>query len=89
MAPHALTDLNDTSGYYPLTGNKSWSQTITYNRYSQNHLANAVPSAKPPFSHLGFGSKSPKNVWNLSSDEVDEIEKNVRCFTSMHQAFTK
>ena len=83
MAPHALTDLCDTSGYYPSTENETWSQTLNYHKSPKATLNKPALSAKTPFGDLGFGSESPKNVWNLSSDEIDEIEKNVRYFISM------
>ena len=80
MAPHALTDLNDTSGYYPSKSHKVCSRPI---RCHNNGLAEPRANAKIPLDKLGFGSESPKNVWNLSSDEIAEIEKNVRYFLSM------
>lgn len=81
MAPHALNDLNDTSGYYPSTAHKAYVQIPAY--HSKNPLPEPTPNAKIPFGNLGFGSETPKNVWNLSADEIDEIEKNVRYFLSM------
>lgn len=83
MAPHALTDLSDTSGYYPSTPNKAWSQPLAYQNSLKTPPNKPALSAKTPFGNLGFGSESPKNVWNLSSDEVDTIEKNVRDFISI------
>ena len=83
MAPHALTDLSDTSGYYPSTPNKAWSQTLAYHKSLKLPPSKPALSAKTPFGNFGFGSESPKNVWSLSSDEVDAIEKNVRDFISI------
>lgn len=85
MAPHALTDLNDTSGYYPSPAHKSWSQTPTHRKSIPP--TEPVLHAKTPFGNLGFGSESPKNVWTLSSDEISEVEKNVRSFLSMGKTF--
>ena len=80
MAPHALTDLNDPSGYYPATAHKVWSQNLGRHRSIKPTTTEPVPDLKIPFGNLGFGRKSPKNVWNLSSDEIAEIEKNARDF---------
>lgn len=85
MAPHALTDLNDPSGYYPSASHQTWSQTPAYRKGTKVVLKEPIPSAKLPFGNLGFGSESPKNVWNLSSNEIVEVEKNVRHFLSMHE----
>ena len=83
MAPHALIDLNDTSGYYPSTTHKAWSHSLGYHNHSKLPFTEPKASTKIPFANLGFGSRSPPNVWNLSSDEIGEIEKNVRDFLSM------
>ena len=80
MAPHALTDLNDPSGYYPSTVHKVWSQSLGHHRSIRTTPVEPVPISNIPFGNLGFGKKSPKNIWNLSSDEIAEIEKNVRNF---------
>lgn len=83
MAPHALTDLHDVSGYFPSTAHKAWSQPPAYPKNPKAPLIEPVLNAKIALGNLGFGSESPKNVWNLSSDEISEIEKNVRYFLSM------
>lgn len=78
MAPHSLTELNDTSAYYPSTAHDAWSQTPAYHK-----SLTAALNAKIACGNYGFGRKSPKNVWNLSSGEVSEVEKSVRNFLSM------
>ena len=83
MAPHSLTDLNDISGYYPSIANKASSKTAAHCKISKTPLPKPALSTKIPFANLGFGNELPKNVWTLSSDEIDVIEKNVRYFTSM------
>lgn len=83
MAPHALTDPNDISGYYPSTANKASSKTTIYPNNSKTPFPKPALSTKIPLANLGFGNELPKNVWSLSSDEIDEIEKNVRYFLSM------
>lgn len=86
MAPHALTDPHDTSGYYPATANKIWSPSLADQKSVKAlppHKNKPTLSAKIPFGNLGFGRESPRNVWHLSSDEISEIEKNVRHFLSM------
>ena len=83
MAPHALTDLNDVSGYYPSTANKASFKTETDHKNSKTPLPKPALSTKIPFANPGFGNELPKNVWRLSADEIDEIEKNVRYFISM------
>ena len=85
MAPHALTDLNDPSGYYPSTANKVFSWTLPFKKDLKPPITKPALSAKIPSGGLGFGSQSARNVWNLSSDEIDEIEKNVRYFLSMRK----
>ncbi len=85
MAPHALYDLNDISGYYPSTAHKIWAQPLACRKSSKAFLPELEQSTKIPIGNLGFGSESPKNVWNLSSDEISEIEKNVRDFLSMRE----
>ena len=87
MAPHALTDPNDISGYYPSNANKASSKTANHHNNAKTPLPKASPSTKIPFANLGFGNELPKNVWSLSSDEIDEIEKNVRYFISMQYQF--
>ncbi|CAF9928420.1 MAG: hypothetical protein ALECFALPRED_004054 [Alectoria fallacina] len=84
MAPHALTDLHDVSGYFPSTAHKAWSQPPAYPKNPKAPLIEPVLNAKIALGNLGFGSESPKNVWNLSSDEISEIEKNVRYFLSLN-----
>ena len=86
MAPHALTDLNDPSGYYPSTAHKAWSQSLSHQRSFETTPIEPVPISKIPFDNLGFGRKSPKNIWNLSSDEIAEIEKNVRNFIGTRES---
>lgn len=83
MAPHAITDTSDISGYYPSTANKASSRTATHSNNSKTPLHKPALSTKIPFANLGFGNELPKNVWNLSADEIDVIEKNVRYFISM------
>ena len=83
MAPHALTDPNDVSGYYPSTANKASSKTAIHHNNLKTPFPKPALSTKIPFANLGFGNELPKNVWSLSSDEIDEIEKNVRYFLSM------
>lgn len=83
MAPHALTDLHDISGYYPSTIHQSLSPASAHPKSPKPSLPERVPHAKPPLGSRGFGSESPKNVWTLSADEVSEVEKNVRSFLSM------
>lgn len=83
MAPHALTDLHDTSGYYPSTAHKGCFQTLAHCKSLKTTLLEPVLNAEAPLGNLGFGSESEKNVWNLSSDEISEVEKNVRHFLSM------
>ena len=86
MAPHALTDLNDTSGYYPLTANSIWSETPAYHKSLKTPPTDKPAlSAKIPFGNLGFGNDVPRNVWILSSDEISEIEKNVRHFLGRYK----
>ena len=84
MAPHALFDLHDTSGYYPSTAHSC--QTV-HTPASYKSLKAPAPelalNPQTPLAYLGFGSESPGNVWNLSSDEISEVEKNVRHFLGM------
>ena len=80
MAPHALTDLQDTSGYYP--------SASPYHQSLKTEFTEPALGTKTPFSNLGFGSESPKCVWNLSSDEISEIEKNVRYFLSTRKIYS-
>ena len=87
MAPHALTDLNDTSGYYPSTVNKIWPQTPACQKIWRAPLTKPAQKAKIPFGNLAFGSEPPKHTWNLTSDEISEIEKNVRYFLGMRKDF--
>ena len=90
MAPHALTDLNDTSGYYPSTVNKIWPQTPAYHKNLKAPPTKpASLRAKIPFGNLAFGSEPPKNTWNLTSDEISEIEEIVRYFLSMCKDFDR
>lgn len=83
MAPHALNDPHDTSGYYPSIAHRSGHQTPAYPKSLEATLTEPVLNAKIPFGNLGFGSDSPKNVWNLSADEISEVEKSVRHFLSL------
>ncbi|KAL9064938.1 MAG: hypothetical protein Q9161_008570 [Pseudevernia consocians] len=83
MAPHALTDLHDTSGYYPSTVHKPWSQKPAHPKSLKAPPIDSPLSASIPFGNLGYGSESPRNVWNLSSDEISEVEKSVRNFLSL------
>lgn len=85
MAPHALTDLHDTSGYYPSTAHKAWSQTPVYHKSLKAPLIDLAAHVKIPLGNLGFGNESPNNQWNLSSDDISEVEKNVRHFLSMRK----
>lgn len=88
MAPHALTDLNDTSGYYPSTVDRIWPQTPACQKSSKAPLIKPALKAEIPFGNLAFGSEPPKNTWNLTSDEISEVEKNVRYFLSMRKDLT-
>ena len=86
MAPHALTDLSDPSGYYPSIAHKVWSQNVGRTRSIKSTPIEPVPISRIPFANLGFGTSSPKNTWNLSSDEIAEIEKNVRHFIGTRES---
>lgn len=87
MAPHALTDLHDISGYYPSTIHQALSFASTHHKSLKTSLTAPILHAKTPVANLGFGSELPKNVWTLSSDEISEVEKNVRSFLSMSKTF--
>ena len=89
MAPHALIDLHDTSGYYPLTTHQVLPPSSAHCKSLKTSLVEPILHAKDlaPLGNLGFGSESPKNVWTLSADEISEVEKNVRSFLSMTKTF--
>ena len=88
MAPHALTDLHDISGYYPSPIHQALSPTSTHHKSLKPSLPEPGPHAKTLLAIRGFGSESPKNVWTLSSNEISEVEKNVRTFLSMSNLYS-
>lgn len=88
MAPHALPDLLDVSGYYPSPVHQALSPTSTNHKSLKPSLPGPVPHAKTLLGVRGFGNESPRNVWTLSSDEISEVEKNVRSFLSMSKTFS-
>ena len=84
MAPHALIDLHDPSGYYPSTDSNPFVQSITARKCSQAPVAHDAHLGKNTSVKrvLKLDRQGP-HVWHLSSDEAEDVENSMRHFSGM------
>lgn len=82
MAPHALTDYHDTSGYSPATVHFD---SLLLDSKSHARVEIITPETEATILNSASNSSKTGNLqspyfWHLSSNEIREIESSVEYF---------
>lgn len=90
MAPHALIDLHDSSGYYPSTDSNPFVLSITERKCSQASVTHDadLPRDTSVKRVLKFNRQGP-HVWHLSPDEAEDVEHSMRHFSDLNLPFSR
>ena len=85
MAPHALIDLHDSSGYYPSPDSSPFVQSIAARKCSQSSVTEDADLGRDTSVKrvLQFDRQGP-HVWHLSPDEAEDVERSMRHFSGTH-----
>ena len=82
MAPHALPDTYDSTGYTPSIDN--YAEILPYIRAYSNVKAlsprTPVPTSNDASISLAAGESKSQHSWQLSPYEIEDIEASVRSF---------
>ena len=81
MAPHALIDFHDSSGYYPSISSNAFLRATAVQECSKASITDLEknPSSK---KLLAFSRHGPC-VWHLSTEENEDVEESMRYFSGM------
>ncbi|KAL9136557.1 MAG: hypothetical protein Q9175_002233 [Cornicularia normoerica] len=81
MAPHALIDFHDSSGYYPSISSNAFLRATAVQECSKASITDLEknPSSK---KLLAFSRQGPC-VWHLSTEENEDVEESMRYFSGL------
>lgn len=85
MAPHALIDSHDSSGYYPSIKSIAWLKSAAAHQCLRPSITDAANLEKDvSLKRLQTLTRQAPYVWHLSPEEIENVEESVRSFSGMH-----